>query len=298
MKIGILVNMSNATAHPVALARCAEDFGFESLWVGDHPVVPVKMAAEMPGSGGPLPESYAHISDPFIVLSMATAATTKLKIGTGACVIPTRHPILTAKMAATLDFFSNGRLLFGAGAGWLQEELEVMGGDFPRRLGQTREYIAAMKALWAGPTDVASFDGEWVKFKDIRMNPRPATPGGPRVLLATWGPTAPQRVAEWGDGWLPMLVTPAELKSAMDLLGDECDRRRRDVSEIEVSVFVYDSGVDRKACQELLEAYEEAGASRVVMIEGMGGKMGAKDYVAWSAETYRHQLEHVAERFL
>lgn len=298
MKTGILVNFNNSTAHPVDLARHAEQLGFESLWVGDHPVVPVKMAAPMPGSGGPLPESYAHISDPFVVLSMAAAVTTVLKVGIGALVVPMRHPITTAKLAATLDFFSSGRLLFGVAAGWLQEAMETMGADFPRRLGQTREYLAVMKALWGGSTDVASFEGRYIRFKDVRFNPRPATPGGPRVLLGTWGPQAPARVAEWADGWLPMLVGPAELKAAMVDLRRECEQRGRDPATVETSVFVYDSGMDRAASQSLLREYEDAGAARVVMIEGLGSKMGSTNYVAWSRDSYRHELEHVAERFL
>jgi probable F420-dependent oxidoreductase len=298
MKTGILVNVNNSTAHPSDLARSAEDIGFESLWVGDHVTVPVKMAAEMPGAGGPLPESYSQISDPFVVLAMAAAVTRSLKVGIGACILPNRHPILTAKQAATLDWFSQGRLLFGVGAGWLQEQMEVMGADFPRRLGQTREYVAVMKALWRGPGDAASFTGRWINFQDMRLNPRPATPGGPRVLLGTWGPKAPKRVAEWADGWLPMLVDPVQLKAGVDQLRIECERRGRAPGEVEVSAFVYDAGASRERSRELLRRYEEAGAGRVVLIEGMGSRMGSKDWVAWSPATYREELEQVGERYL
>jgi probable F420-dependent oxidoreductase len=298
MKTGILINVNNATAHPTDLARCAEEIGFESLWVGDHVTVPVKMAAGMPGAGGPLPEAYAHISDPFVVLAMAAAVTQTLRVGVGACILPNRNPILTAKQAATLDWFSKGRLLFGVGAGWLQEQMEVMGADFPRRLSQTREYVAVMKALWTGPGDVASFSGKWTRFQDMRLNPRPATPGGPRVLLGTWGPRAAERVAEWADGWLPMLVDPVKLKAGVDQLRVECERRGRDHRVIEVSAFIYDAGASRQESRELLERYEEAGADRVVLIEGMGTKMGARDWIAWSPDTYRDELEQAAGRFL
>jgi probable F420-dependent oxidoreductase len=296
MKVGMLLNVNNHTVDPATLARAVEDAGFESLWVGDHPVIPVTTDSPMQGSGGEIPEAYAHVSDPFVALAMMAAATTTLKLGTGICILPVRHPIMTALQAATLDCFSKGRLLFGVGCGWLREELELLGADPGRRLEQTREYVQAIRALWSDP--VAPFDGEWVSFPEVKLNPRPAQPGGPKIHLGTWGPKAVERVVAWADGWLPMLVTPEELADEMDKLRAECRRHGRDPYEIEVTLFEYDPGGDREASQEFLASYAEAGAHRVVVIQGLGDHMGSHEWGRWSEDRFREQLDHVAARYL
>ena len=296
MKVGMLLNVNNHTVDPATLARAVEDAGFESLWVGDHPVIPLTTDSAMQGSGGKIPEAYAHVSDPFVALAMMAAATTTLKLGTGICILPARHPIMTALQAATLDWFSKGRLLFGVGCGWLREELELLGVDHARRLEQTREYAQAIRALWSDPAQ--PFAGEWVSFPEVKLNPRPAQPGGPKIHLGTWGPKAVERVVAWADGWLPMLVTPEELADEMDRLRAECRRHGRDPYEIEVTLFEYDPGGDREASQEFLARYAEAGAHRVVVIQGLGDHMGSHEWGTWSADRFREQLDHAAARYL
>lgn len=297
MKVGMLLNVNNHTVDPATLARSVEEAGFESLWVGDHPAIPVQTDSPMQGSGDEIPESYAHVSDPFVALSMMAAATSTLKLGTGICILPMRHPIMTALQGATLDWFSGGRLLFGVGCGWLREELELVGADHPNRLRVTREYVGAIRALWSDPP--RAFAGERVSFPELKLNPRPAQPGGPRIHLGTWGPKAVGRVAAWADGWLPMLVTPEQLAVEMERLREECERLGRDASEIEVTLFEYDPGGDRDASRDFLARYAEAGADRVVVIQGLGDHMGAAEaFGAWSAENYRASLDDVASRYL
>jgi probable F420-dependent oxidoreductase len=297
MKVGILLNVNNFTIDPATLARGVEAAGFESLWVGDHPVIPVSTTTPMRGTGeAEIPEAYAHVSDPFVALAMAAASTTTLKVGTGICIVAVRHPILTALQVATLDYFSGGRFLFGVGAGWLREELELFGVDYSRRLAQAREYVEAMRVLWRDPE--ASFEGEWVSFPPVRLNPRPAQEGGPRVLLGTWGPKAVERVAEWADGWIPMLLAPDALKVELGRLRSECEKRGRDATEIEVTIFEYDPGGDREASQEYLAGYADAGAHRLVLIQGLGDHMGSREWTSWSTDRFREQLSGVAERFL
>ena len=296
MKVGLLVNVNNHTVDPATLAAAVEAAGFESLWVGDHPAIPYETDAPMQGSGGEIPEAYAHVSDPFVALSFAAAATSTLKLGTGACIVTARHPVHTALQVSTLDHFSGGRLLFGVGCGWLPEELALFGVDYPRRLAQAREHVEAMRALWSDPEQ--PFDGEWTSFPRLKLNPRPAQAGGPDVLLGTWGERAPARVAEWADGWLPMLVSPDELAAAMERLREECELRGRDPERIEVTLFEYDPGGDRDACQEFLARYAESGADRVVVIEGLGDHMGAHEWGSWGPDDFREQLSGVAARFL
>jgi probable F420-dependent oxidoreductase len=296
MRVGMLLNVNHHTVDPATLAAAVEEAGFESLWVGDHPVIPVETTSTMQGSGQEIPEAYAHVSDPFVALSMMAAATTTLRLGTGICILPVRHPIMTALQAATLDWFSRGRLLFGVGCGWLKEELALLGAEYPTRLRQTREYVEAIRALWAEPS--RPFEGEWVSFPEVKLNPRPHQPGGPGILLGTWGPKAVRRVAEWADGWLPMLVTPEELAAEVEKLRAECDRRGRDPDEIEVTLFEYDPGGDRDASQEFLARYAEAGADRVVVIQGLGDHMGSHEWATWSEDRFREQLDDVASRYL
>lgn len=297
MKVGMLLNVNNHTVDPGTLARGVEAAGFESLWVGDHPVIPVSTTTPMQGTGeAQIPEAYAHVSDPFVALAMAAAATSTLKLGTGICIVTARNPILTALQAATLDWFSQGRLLFGVGAGWLQEEFELLGADYPNRLGQAREYIEAIRSLWTDPA--RPFNGRWISFPPVHLNPRPAQPGGPAVLLGTWGPKAPARVAEWADGWLPMLLSPEELAAQMQRLREECEKRNRDVESLEVTVFEYDPGGDRAESQDLLSRYSEAGAHRLVVIQGLGDHMGSTEWGVWTPDRFDAELERVASRFV
>lgn len=298
MKVGMLLNVNNHTVDPATLAGAVEDAGFESLWVGDHPVIPVRTESEMKEAGGEIPEGYAHVSDPFVALSLMASVTTTLRLGTGVCILPVRHPIMTALQGATLDWFSGGRLLFGVGCGWLREELGLFGAAYGRRNAQTREYGKAIRALWHDPAP-EPFEGEWVSFPEVKLNPRPAQPGGPKILLGTWGPTAAKRVAEWADGWLAMLVSPDELGAEMDKLRKECERLGRDPSAIEVTLFEYDPGGDRESSQEFLARYAAAGAERVVIIQGLGDHMGAAEaFGAWSHEHFRESLADVAGRYL
>jgi probable F420-dependent oxidoreductase len=246
-------------------------------------------------SGGDIPDAYAHLSDPFVALAMAANSTSTLRLGTGIVLLPTRAPMITALQAATLDHFSDGRLELGIGAGWLQDQIEILGGDFPNRLAQTKEYVAAMRALWAEPEE--AFEGKWISFPKVKLNPRSTRKGGPRIHLGTWGGKAPIRVANWGDGWLPMLVSPGELAEAKKLMVEQCEKIGRDPAEVEISVFEYDKP-DREQAQEMLGQYAEAGADRVVAIQGLGDEMGSNEGVAWAPQTFREQLAVAKERYL
>ena len=147
MDIGIFVFETNASMDPAVLAKRAEELGFESFWAAEHPIVPVRTTTPYPfASDGIIPDPYNRIADPFISLARASAVTTTIKLGTGICLVPEHNPLLLAKEVATLDHFSGGRFIFGIGAGWLREETELMGGDFPRRWTQTKDAVLAMKA--------------------------------------------------------------------------------------------------------------------------------------------------------
>ena len=148
MNIGISTFPTDYSADIAIIAKRAEELGFDSLWVPEHPILPVNASSPWPGSAdGVIPRVYADIVDPFVALARASAVTSTIKLGTGICLVPERNPLLLAKEVATLDMYSKGRFLFGIGAGWHREETEIMGGDFDHRWTQTREAILAMKEL-------------------------------------------------------------------------------------------------------------------------------------------------------
>src|SRR5258707_304210 len=129
------------------LASALEARGFESLFVCEHTHIPVSRRTPFP-SGGELPKRYAHTHDPFVALAFAAAATKKLRLGTGICLVPQRDPIVTAKSVASLDLLSGGRFIFGIGGGWNVEEMENHGTSHATRFKLMRERVLAMKALW------------------------------------------------------------------------------------------------------------------------------------------------------
>src|SRR5437660_10609954 len=148
MHIGVCMFATDYAIRIDELAREAESRGFESLFVPEHTHIPVSRRTPFP-SGGEMPKRYAHTHDPFVALAFAAAATRKLVLGTGICLIPERDPIVTAKAVASLDQLSSGRFVFGIGGGWNVEEMENHGARYNTRFKLMRERILAMKALWA-----------------------------------------------------------------------------------------------------------------------------------------------------
>src|SRR3984957_11380920 len=265
MKIGMLTVVNEYSADPPTLARKAEALGFESLWLPDHPVSPAPPPAatpETPPGKGEIPDHYSRMCDPFVAMAMAAAATTRLNVATGVCLVPERNPLVTANEIATLDHFSDGRVLFGIGGGWLKEESEVMGADFPHRWTQTKEYIAAMRELWT--KEEASFEGKYIKFPPVRLYPKPARKGGPPVLIGSKDKNALRWVAQWGDGWRPILLSPDQKKSELSKLRVECTKAGRDYSTLDLTIMRTLRG-NRAEVQSGLRQYEDLGMHRFVL---------------------------------
>ena len=258
MKIGVNMTFSSRSIDVAVIAQKAESLGFESLWLPEHPVIPVQVTTRYQGSAdGAIPPAMSDMADPFVALARASAVTTTLKLGTGICLVPERNPLLLAKEIATLDHFSNGRFLFGIGAGWLQEETEIMGGDFAHRWSQTREAILVMKELWS--KEEAEYHGTFYDFPPVRSFPKPSQQPHPPVLLGGSARNVLQRVVAWGDGWLPIRVTPEEVKMGRATLDALAAAAGRDPSTIDITVFGQASDHDT------LQRFVEAGASRVIV---------------------------------
>ena len=166
--------------------------------------------------------------DPFVALARVSAVTNTLKLGTGVCLVPEHNPLILAKEIATLDHYSGGRFLFGIGTGWLKEETEIMGGDFPHRWSQAREEILAMKEIWT--KDEAEYHGKYYDFPPVRVFPKPARKPHPPVILGGMAKNVLKRVVAWGDGWLPNRITPDEVKSSRATLDELATAAGRDPS--------------------------------------------------------------------
>jgi probable F420-dependent oxidoreductase len=202
MKYGATIFPTDYSMHPVALGRALEERGFESLWVAEHSHIPVSRKTPWPG-GGELPKMYYDAADPFVVLSMAAAATTRLKLGTGICLVVQRDPIQTAKEVASLDNLSGGRFLFGIGGGWNEEEMNNHGTQLAGRWKLLRERIEAMKAIWTEKQ--AEYHGEHVRFDPIYAWPKPAQKPHPPIHVGGAFPGGMRRAIKYGDGWIPIL---------------------------------------------------------------------------------------------
>jgi len=258
MNIGVSVPLPAYKVDPGFMARTAEALGFESLWCAEHPIMPVHTTSRFPGAAdGIIPESYSHFVDPFVALARASGMTTTLKLGTGITLVPERNPLLLAKEISTLDLFSGGRFLFGIGTGWHREETTIMGGDFDHRWTQTREAILVMKELWAKTE--AEYHGKYYNFPPVKSYPKPAQRPHPPVILGGHAKNVLDRIAEWGDGWLPNRATPEEIKSSRAKLDTLAKQAGRDPKSITISAF------GQPPDRDLARRFTDAGAERVIV---------------------------------
>jgi probable F420-dependent oxidoreductase len=200
MHIGAVAFFTEQTMRPAAVGRALEERGFESLWVPEHTHIPV-MDPPTATPYGALIRPYYDIMDPFLALNTAATVTTRLKIGTGVCLVNQRDPIVTAKLVSTIDVLSDGRFLFGVGNGWLREEIENHGTKFASRHQVSRERIAAMQAIWT--QDKPEYHGKHVDFGPINQWPKPVQKPHPPIIVGGMLEYAGPRAIRYGDGWIP-----------------------------------------------------------------------------------------------
>ena len=277
MSVGVSTPLPAYTVDPAFMARTAEELGFESLWYAEHPAVPVESDSPFPATGGEIPWTYSHFTDPYIALARASGATSTIKLGTGITLVPERNPLLLAKEIASLDRFSGGRFLFGIGTGWLREETEIFGGDFEHRWTQTREALEVMKELWT--KDEAEYHGKYYNFPPVKSYPKPAQQPHPPIIIGGMARNVLRRIVSHADGWLPNRVTPAEVEDSRKRLDAMAEEVGRDPKSITISVY------GQPADRDVVQSYLNAGADRVVV---------RPDHVANEYEMGK-QLERMAD---
>jgi len=253
LEFGLAIFPTDYSIDPVALGRLAEERGFESLWFPEHTHIPVSRDTPYP-AGGELPKQYWHTHDPFVALAAVAAATERLKLGTGICLVVERDPITTAKEVASLDRLSGGRFLFGVGAGWNREEMRNHGTDPRTRFTLMRESVEAMKAIWT--QDEAEYHGRLVDFDPIWSWPKPVQQPHPPVLVGGNGEKVLERVVAFGDEWMPNRVKAEAFVARLQ----ELRRLAEEAGRAPIPVTVY--GASRKP--DVLAEWAENGVTRAV----------------------------------
>lgn len=219
----------------LAFARRMESLGYESLWASDHVVIPHAIQSRYPynDTGAfPLPPE-ANFLEPLTTLALVAGVTERVKLGTTILVLPHRHPVLAAKMLATLDHLSAGRVILGAGVGWMREEIELLGAPFDRRGAWSDEAIGIMRACWREAR--TRHRGEFFSFDDIGVFPKPAR-GDIPIWIGGHTPRALRRVVALGDGWHAAFPSVDALERGIALLREECARQKRRFEELSITV--------------------------------------------------------------
>jgi probable F420-dependent oxidoreductase len=254
MKFAVGYFPTDEGVDPPTLARMVEERPFESLFFTDHTHIPAGRDTPYP-PGGELPREYSRIHDPFVALMAAGAATERIGLGTGVCLVMERDPIVTAKAVASVDRLTGGRMLFGVGAGWNREEMANHGTDPLRRFSILRERVEAMKEIWT--SDEATYHGEHVSFERIWCWPKPLTQPHPPIIVGGHGKRVLDRVLAFGDEWMPNRIgDDARISARIARLRQAGE----DAGRGPIPTTLANSTTD----PEVLELYERAGVHRAL----------------------------------
>ena len=243
---------------PDRLGRALEERGYDSLWYGEHSHIPVSRRTPYP-SGGEMPDQYRWMMDPFLSLLLAATATERLLVGTGVA-LPLEHDVLDlAKTVATLDRHSGGRLLFGVGVGWNEEELaNHRNVAWSQRYLALRECIGALRALWSD--EESEFHGQFYDFDPVWSLPKPLARPHPPVLCGTGGKLGTREAVEWADGWIPMDVALGDVAKKVGKFRQAAADAGRDPSTMPITIVAF-GDPDLKT----LAGYRDLGIERAIV---------------------------------
>ena len=262
MKIGYTTMNTPADIAPRVLGPMLEDAGFDSIWIGEHSHIPVSRATPYP-TGGDMPWQYTTMMDPFISLTQIGEHTSNLLLGLGVA-LPLEHDVLVlAKTAATLDVLSNGRLQFGVGVGWNQEELANHSSvKWSMRYRALAECVSALKSLWID--DESEFHGSYFNFDKVWSRPKPMQNPHPPIWFGAGGKLGSQHTIQWADGWMPLDVTLGDVTKRVNKFRQlSTDAGRQDIP---ISMVAFgDPTLDT------LMMYRDLGIERVIVGSGREG---------------------------
>jgi len=263
MKFGLAFASSIAIDHQASMEICrrAEAAGFESLWGGEHVILPSKIESSYPYTAdGKIPAMPdTPIPDPLIWLAFAAAAAPSMRLGTCILIVPQRNPLILAKELATLDQLSGGKVELGLGVGWLEEEFNALGVPWERRGARNDEYIEAMRTLWSGPE--VEFHGEFVDFPTVTCSPRPVQPTIP-ILVGGDSDVAVRRAARLADGYFPGEGDVDRLAALITRVRQAAEDAGRDPDEIEINAMFSTQMTDPVAG---VEKFTELGVGRIMV---------------------------------
>jgi probable F420-dependent oxidoreductase len=231
-------------------------------------------------ASGRIPAGGEHgVLEPFTALAFLAASTSRIRLGTGICLVPQRNPVYTAKEVATLDWLSNGRFDFGVGVGWLEEEFRACDVPFANRGERCRDYLEAMKRLWIDP--ISAYRGKYYEIEPCRQYPKPIQTPHPPIHFGGESDAALRRVAEIGQGWYGFNQLPDAIPAQLARLDAFLARAGRKRSEIQISISPYLQPIDFDAVRR----YRDAGVDQVILLVVAGNRNGLLARLDELAET-------------
>ena len=274
MKFGLAFASSIGIEHEQAMDICrrAEAAGFESLWGGEHVILPSTIESKYPytadGKVPATPDTY--IPDPLMWLAYVSAAAPSMRLGTCILILPQRNPLVLAKEIATLDHLTGGKVELGIGVGWLQEEFDALGVPWERRGRRNDEYLEAMRLVWSDRH--VEYHGEFVDFEPLTITPRPAQGADIPILVGGDSDVAIRRAARLADGYFPGEGNSERLAGLIERLRAACETAERDPAEVEVNAMLIEHLGDPAAG---IEKMTELGVGRIMIpafiFDGEGG---------------------------
>ena len=273
MKFGFMLPQFGAMAtheNMLSMAQLAEEQGFESVWAADHVIMPTRISTPYPysKSGEYIADPKGAHLEPFTMLSFVAGCTRRIRLGFTVIVAPYRNPVVTGKMLASLDVLSNGRLVVGVGAGWLEEEFQALEVSFAKRWARTEEHIRIWKELWTAAEP--QFDGQFYHFSEVQCRPQPLQKPHPPITIGGRGKASLKRVVSLGDGWQVVSEHPDDVYStegdlAKDLatLKQMSEKAGRDFQTIEITAVII-AGTAEGVLRDIAQ-YERIGVSRLIL---------------------------------
>ncbi|MDB5447886.1 MAG: class F420-dependent oxidoreductase [Phenylobacterium sp.] len=256
VKVGLIISNAPRIRIP-EIARRADELGFESLWVGEHIVLPIENDEEHPYGRPNVVQPHNESLAPFVELAFLAGVTERIRLATGVILPPIRNLFATAREIVTLDVLSGGRVDVGVGIGWHAGEFALMGADFATRGAYTDEFIDALQRLFS--EERPSFSGRHIAFPEVGFEPKPAQKPRPPILVGGDSMPAMRRAARRGDGWYGHAASPHQARTRIDAMREVLTEEGRDPADFELVLQVWDP-----PDLEALEAYVEAGAERIV----------------------------------